>query len=291
MAIPLWRAIRRDYDILHVQDPLLAKILDRARRVGASRPRVILANGTGETTKRLAGLSAVQELTPDAYERLIAEKKAGGLTFMIPNFVDVAVFDVGDRDAARKRFDLPDDAFIVLTAAAIRRFHKRIDYLIAEFAQALPALPANALLVIAGGVENDTTELMALGEKLLGNRVRFLTGLPRAEMPTLYRTADLFVLTSLFETFGIVLLEAMATGLPVLCHEAPVFRYVAGPAGKFCDMTREGALATSLASLAPASARRGAAGHARRHVTDNFSETPVVEQMLDMYQRVLKGGQ
>ncbi|MBL8703999.1 MAG: glycosyltransferase family 4 protein [Rhodospirillales bacterium] len=291
MALPLWRAIRRDFDILHVQDPLLARILDHARRLGLSRPRVILANGTGESTKRLAGLSAVQELTPDAYEQLVGQKKPGGLTFMIPNFVDVAMFDVGNQAEARKRFDLPGDAFIVLTAAAIRRFHKRIDYLIAEFARALPALPANAILVIAGGVENDTAELMTLGKKLLGDRVRFLTSLPRAEMPTLYRTADLFVLTSLFETFGIVLLEAMATGLPVLCHEAPVFRYVAGPAGRFCDMTREGALATSLAGLAPVASRHAAAAQARRHVADNFSEAPVVDQMLDMYQRVLKGGQ
>jgi 1,2-diacylglycerol 3-alpha-glucosyltransferase len=291
MALPLWRAIRRDFDILHVQDPLLASILDRTHRLGVSRPRVILANGTGESTKRLAGLSAVQELTPDAYERLVGQKKAGGLAFMIPNFIDVDMFDIGDQAAARKRFDLPGDAFIVLTAAAIRRFHKRIDYLIAEFAKALPALPANAMLVIAGGVEDDTGELMSLGKKLLGDRVRFLTNLPRTDMPEFYRTGDLFVLTSLFETFGIVLLEAMATGLPVLCHEAPVFRYVAGPAGTFCDMTREGALAASLTGLAPAAARRGTADQARGHVAGNFSEAPVVDQMLAMYQHVLKGGQ
>lgn len=290
MAFPLWQAIRRNFDILHVQDPLLAKILDRAHRIGVSRPKVILANGTGESTDSLSGLSAVQELTPVAHERLLASRKGTALSFVVPNFVDVGMFNQGDQAEARARFGLPPDAFIVLTAAAIRRFHKRIDHLITEFARALPRLPDNAILVIAGGLESDTEELKILGKDLLGDRVRFLTSLPRSDMPALYRVADLFTLTSLYETFGIVLLEAMATGLPVLCHEAPVFRYVAGPAGVFCDMNREGELADSFVSLAPASARRDIARHARPHVVARFSETPVVDQILEMYRRVLKGG-
>ena len=44
-ALALWPKIRTRYDILHVQDPTLALILDRLYRLGLSRPRVILANG------------------------------------------------------------------------------------------------------------------------------------------------------------------------------------------------------------------------------------------------------
>jgi hypothetical protein len=48
-ALALWRRIRHDFDILHVQDPVLALWLERVRRAGLSRARVIYANGTGET--------------------------------------------------------------------------------------------------------------------------------------------------------------------------------------------------------------------------------------------------
>jgi glycosyltransferase involved in cell wall biosynthesis len=171
---------------------------------------------------------------------------------------------------------------IILCCAAIRRYHKRIDYLLRECAAAAPG--RDILLVVAGGRETDSDEVMAMGRALLGERVRFIVDLPREQMPVLYQAADLFVLTSLFEMFGIVLIEAMSAGLPVICHDTPDFRYVCGPAAFYADLSGEGGLA---AALPEALANRAAlAGAARPHVEGRFSETVVVRQILDMYQAV-----
>src|SRR5207237_4265188 len=111
-----------------------------------------------------------------------------------------------------------------------------------------PKLPA--WLVIAGGWEPDTDELVEKGRRLLGQWVRFLIRFPRERMPALYRAADAFVLCSLREMLGIVLLEAAATGLPSLVHRHPVLQWVVGPGGEAIDMATPGSLAAALEKLA-----------------------------------------
>ncbi len=195
-AINLWRKVRRDYDIVHVQDAVIATIMDRLNRAGLCRARIILANGTDESAARLRVLSYVQLLSPATAQDWVSRKAGGPLVFSVPNFVDLAVFHPGDRAAARRRFALPEDAVVVLCCAAIRKIHKRIDYLIREFAAFAAGDPRHpVVLVIAGGREAETDEIVALGQTLLGDRVRYLVDLPRMMMPELYRAADIFVLT------------------------------------------------------------------------------------------------
>ena len=202
---------------------------------------------------------------------------------MVPNFVDTGMFAPGDRQRARARFRLPHDKPIVLCCAAIRRIHKRIDHLLAEFA----TIPRHdVILVVAGGREADTDEIIALGATLLGDRVRFLIDVPRADMPELYRAADLFVLPSLHEMFGIVLVEAMASGLPVVCHDTPNFRAIVGPAGSYHDVSIAGGLADGITGLLDVARRSELACHARRQVEQRYSAAVVIPEMIAMYRSV-----
>jgi glycosyltransferase involved in cell wall biosynthesis len=279
-ALPLWRQVRSGFDVLHVQDPLIARILQRLHRAGLSRPRVILANGTGEAPQVLRGFDHLQFLTPAAAQRWQA--RPGQSVFAVPNFIDVDRFTPGDQAAARARLGLPPEGAVFLCCAAIKRHHKRIDALLQAFAAAVP----DATLVIAGGREAETEAVIALGRALLGDRVRFLPDFPRAEMPTLYRAADAFLLASLFETFGIVLLEAMATGLPVLVHDTEDFRHVVGPAGLVRDLATPDSFAAALRAFADPALLAPLAAAARPHVTAHFSEPFVVDQILAMYRDV-----
>jgi len=286
-AFALWRHIRRDFDLLHVQDPTIARWLELAYRRGLSRPRVIYANGTGEAPATIRRFAFLQQLTPQALEEWQREKPADQSVFMIPNFIDTTRFTPGDAAAARAALGLPPNALIVLCCAAIRRYHKRIDYLLTEFAAVAADAGRELLLVIVGGHETDTDELIAMGQQLLGDRVRFLTNLPRAAMPTVYQAADLFVLASLFEMFGIVLIEAMACGLPLICHDTPAFRYVAGPAALYADMRAAGGLAAALRSALDDDRRAALAQAARPYAQSHFAEAVVVSQVIAMYQAVL----
>jgi 1,2-diacylglycerol 3-alpha-glucosyltransferase len=286
-AFFLWLQVRREYDIVHVQDPTVGKILDHLHRLGLSRPRVILANGTGESVEALSRLRVVQELSPEAASRwLERDGKRHPAVFCVPNFINLKTFSAGDQEVARRRIDLPADALIVLCCAAINRWHKRVDFLIREFAAFAEGYAGAAFLVIAGARESDTDALIALGRQLLGERVLFLVNVPRTEMPHLYRAADLFVLSSLFENFPIALLEAMVTGLPVICNDTPTFRHIAGAAGLFADISKENGLARALSAMAQPGVRGPLAQAARAHVEANFSERVVVDQLLDMYGRV-----
>ena len=191
----------------------------------------------------------LQLLTQSAADAWGPQRPDGQSVFMVPNFIDTERFHPGDQDAARARFGLPPGRPIILCCAAIRRFHKRIDVLLHAFAAVCREPGTDAMLVIAGGREPDTEALIAEGQLLLGQRVRFLPDLPRDHMPDLYRCADAFVLVSLQEMFGIVLLEALASGLPVLCNDTPDFRAIVGPGGLFADLSLESGVTRGLSEL------------------------------------------
>lgn len=286
----LWPRIRRGFDILHVQDPTIARWFEAASRHGLSAAKVVYANGTGETATVMRRFGHLQLLTATAMAEWLPQRPAGQMVFMIPNFIDTARFTPADQRAARARFDLPQHGTIVLCCAAIRRYHKRIDYLLAEFATLVQQRDnEDCTLVIAGGREADTDALIAQGTAMLGKRVRFLPALPREQMPELYRAADVFTLVSLQEMFGIVLLEAMASGLPVLCHDAPAFRAIVGEGGVYQDLSAAGGWAAGFAALAGQYRRAALADAARRQVVGKFSESVVVRDIVAMYRSVLAG--
>jgi glycosyltransferase involved in cell wall biosynthesis len=125
------------------------------------------------------------------------------------------------RAAARATLGLPPDATVI---ANVGRLHPDKDQatLLAGFARALPQLPADSLLAIVGsGPLRD--RLMAQAQELgIAGRTRFLGQVPQAAR--LFAAFDLFVLSSDHEPFGMVLLEAMAAGVPVMatdCGGAP----------------------------------------------------------------------
>jgi glycosyltransferase involved in cell wall biosynthesis len=176
----------------------------------------------------------------------------------------------------------------VFCAAAVKRKHKRIDYLIREFS-AFGGGPAggDACLVISGARGEDSAELVALAQALGGSRIRVLTDVPRNQMPALYRASDVFALTSQFEMLGIVLLEAMASGLPCLGHDHPVLRWVIGPGGRNLDLSRDGALAEALREAVTAAWCRDRGHAAREQVLRRFSKEIVTRQCIRFYSQVL----
>lgn len=286
-ALALWWRIRRGIDILHVQDPIIAAYCELAHQHGLCGAKVIYANGTGEGPGRMRRFAHVQLLNPQAYAAWQPLKPPGQMTFMIPNFVDTDRFSPGNRSKARADLGLPQDRVILLCSAAIRRYHKRVDYLLAEFARVLAHTDRDILLVIAGGREADTGELIAEGKALLGDRVHFIPDFARDRMPELYRAADLFVLPSLYEMSSVALLEAMATGLPVICHDVPGFREVVGPAGRFIDLSDSGALAAGILELLANEPRAALAREARPRAEACLSAGAVVPQIVQMYSSVL----
>ena len=69
----------------------------------------------------------------------------------------------------------------------------------------------------------------------LSQRVKRISAVPREDLAALYQIATLFVHPSLYEGYGLPLVEAMASGLPVVCSRTPVFTEVAGDCALYFD--------------------------------------------------------
>lgn len=291
-SLALWRATRSSYDILHVQDPTVAAWMDCLNRRSFSRPRVILGHGTEEPDDYLHKFSYLQHLTPGYRDDYESHRPAKQLSFAIPNFIDTQRFrppaNTAAKAAARAAFGLPPSSLIILCVAALKRHHKRCDYLIQEFVQLRAQLAPNATLVIAGSREDETPGLISLGKSLLGDSVVFFESIDRDRLVTLYQAADIFALASLHEMLAIVLLEALASGLPVTCNDTPTLRWVAGAAGTPEDISQPGGLVRQWTRLIDPAMRLELSHSARTHIESTFSEPVVLKQITDMYRTVLQ---
>ena len=137
----------------------------------------------------------------------------------LPNGVDCDRFRRGDGDAFRKRHNLPTDARVMLVVGRIDPQKNQLAAI--EMLPQLIASHPHAHLVILGHVTNPaycdrlTNAVLQLN---LQKHVRIVPGVDPAsqELVDAYHAADLFLLPSIHEPFGIVILEAWAAGVPVV---------------------------------------------------------------------------
>jgi glycosyltransferase involved in cell wall biosynthesis len=131
---------------------------------------------------------------------------------VIANAVDTDVFRPDDdlRAEARRALDLGADDLMVLSVGRMTPQKGQHTLL---HALASPELSSVRLLLVGRGSRQDYLQALA-AELGLSDRVRFLG--TRGDVPQLMRAADLFALPSLHEGFGLVLVEALASGTPVV---------------------------------------------------------------------------
>lgn len=130
--------------------------------------------------------------------------------------VDRVQSELINKQAARETLNLPMDKWII---GSVGRLHPDKDpqTLIRGFANALPDLPENALLCLIGKGKLEA-ELKALVSQLNLTEKVLLLG-PVFEARRYFRAFDVFALSSGREPFGMVLLEAMAAELPIICTD------------------------------------------------------------------------
>ncbi len=143
--------------------------------------------------------------------------------------------------------------------------NKNLTLLIRAFERVIGAIPHR--LLIAGRTHGfGTPDDAVLREAtLLGSRVRFAGEVPDDELASLYAGASAFCMPSIYEGFGLPLLEAMASGCPVICSRAGSLPEVAGDAAMYFDPFDPSELSACLLRIPDAGAmeRLRAAGHAR----------------------------
>jgi glycosyltransferase involved in cell wall biosynthesis len=130
---------------------------------------------------------------------------------------------------------------IALCVASLsRKNHKRVELAI----QAVARLPHVSLFICGDG--SDRAYFQALGDQLLGPQRFAIRTFSHDQMPEVYRSVNVFTLPSIHEPFGLVYLEAMASGLPVVATDDQMRQYIVNNSGILCDVTNLDSYTTAI---------------------------------------------
>lgn len=214
---------------------------------------------------------------------------------VIPLGVDLVQFSPGDRAASRAAVGIPDDERVILAVGRIEPL-KGLDVLIQSLASMSgPASEqARVTLYIIGGDDRARPELDRLAtvarQHGVTERVRFLGPRPHEELPHYYRAADVVAVPSFYESFGLVAVEAMACGTPVVASRVGglASTIVDGRTGYLIPWRCPEPFAEKFDLLfANAELRRALGAAARRRMEESYSWSGVAERVAQLYEELI----
>lgn len=185
-------------------------------------------------------------------------------------------------DEVRSRYRLPER--FVLSVGSIEARKN-----IAEAVSALNYLP-DEIHLVAVGRPTKYTELvqMSISQSSLAGRVHLLHGVPDADLQVLYQLAEVFVYPSRYEGFGIPVIEAIHSGLPVVAATGSCLEEAGGPDCLYVSPDDERAMAVAIASVLKGTRDREARIRRSRDYVRRFEGADVASQMLEVYRQVLR---
>jgi glycosyltransferase involved in cell wall biosynthesis len=187
--------------------------------------------------------------------------------------------------AVRQKYGLNDRPFILSVGTIQPR--KNYQRLIQAFARVDPG----AMLVIAGGAgwKNEAIfdELKKAG---LQERVRFPGFVAEADLPALYSAATLVIYPSLYEGFGLPVLEAMACGAPVIASNRSSLPEVVGEAGWLIDPYDIDSMAVAMGQLLEDVSGRESLTRAGQSWAAQFTWSKTGVELVNLYKKIIEEG-
>ncbi len=178
-------------------------------------------------------------------------------------------------ETAKEKYGLPDRYIIDVGAIEPRKNLRNLLYAMAEAHIDLP-------LVVVGGKSKYAEQMRALAERL-GVRLTMLHGVSFADFPALYKGAECLVYPSLYEGFGIPILEAMCVGTPVLTSTGSCFEETGGEAALYADPNAPIAIGLQLQRLLTDEALRTDLKQRGLKQAEKFSDDAVAHNLLEVY--------
>ena len=188
--------------------------------------------------------------------------------------------------STRRRYALPD-RFVLYVGTIEPR--KNLPLLLQAFARQWRTGALSHHLVCAGPYGWLSRDLQALIERLqIGPAIRFLGYVPFDDLPVIYSLADMFVFPSLYEGFGLPVIEAMACGTPVITGEVGALAEIGGDATERVDCLEADPLGERIVALARNRERREQLSALGLERARAFSWRRAAQETLAVYRQVAK---
>lgn len=306
-----WYALRNtvltaaeDCDLIHIQTPFLAHYagLHAARRL--NKPVVATYHTLFEAylehylpwlparwlrgqarafSRRQCNALDALIVPSTAMQTKLADYGVRSALHVLPTGIPLARFEGGDGPAFRARLGIAPERSLALFVGRVAH-EKNLDFLIEAFAQTCRICP-EALLLIAGEGPAEAALQARVQRMGLAESIRFIGYLDRErDLPACYAAADVFAFASVTETQGLVLLEAMAAGIPVCALAEMGTRDILLP-GRGCVVPPHDALAfgTQLAELLLDWVRRDRLAVEARAYVEEWSDQAMSRRLLALY--------
>lgn len=287
------------FDVIHLHEPLTPSItwwtllqasrMTKAVTIGTfhayhERPNWLYVRGRpifGQLFSRLDGLIAVSEAA-----REFACRMFPGDYRIIPNGVDLNRF-------GQTRPSEQDDPHRPLTILFVGRLDKRKGFptLLEAFLKLKPAYPQARLQVVGPFNSKESEYYQKIAQTRQVTDIDFVGYVSPEKLPAFYQQADIFCAPSIgFESFGIVLLEAMAAGLPIVASNIAGYRTVLteGREGWLTPPGDPEAIVHALGRLLDQPRLRQTMGQQGRVTASRYDWEHLADEILEVYRETIE---
>lgn len=308
------------YDIIHSHYWLSGLVAEKLREAWGPLPIVQMFHTLGHMKNRVAQSESerVSQARIDGEvrviqiaDRIIAATPAEeaqlnwlyeadmGKVAIVPPGVDLERFSPIPQEIAKRCIGIPGHHQNIMFVGRIEPL-KGIDTLLQAISliqKRYPELVANVCVAIIGGdpwAESPDAEMARLqalrGQLGIGDLVTFLGAKDQDALPEFYAAAEMVIMPSHYESFGMVALEAMAMGRPVIASEVGGLAFLVndGENGFHVPSRDPEALAERIYELLTNQECREQLGQQARAAAQQYAWTKVVERMLRLYQDLLQ---
>jgi len=285
---------RERFDVVHLHEPLTPAlpltVLRHSKTVNVGTFHAYREQHLGlkvgrRVLKRFMAKLDAKICVSEASREMMSKYFPGEYT-VIPNGIDVEHF-AGVHVKPIERFD--DGRPNVLFVGRLDK-RKGFEYLLRAYSRVLAAIP-NARLIVVGAYDNeDKAPFVHYARTHHLNSVKFVGRVSSADLPRYYRTCDVFCAPSTgFESFGIVLLEAMAAGKPIVATNIAGYRSVLEDSreGLLVEPENELALTEAIVSLLQDAGLRREMGARGQDKARRYDWSIVAGLVLDLYRQVV----
>ncbi|MCK5123551.1 MAG: glycosyltransferase [Candidatus Pacebacteria bacterium] len=223
-----------------------------------------------------------------AIKKMLVDRGIESSIDIIPSGININNFkkDTGQKDEIRKKYNIKSDEILLITACRLTK-EKNLEFLVKSFAKIKQKYSAARFMIVGDGAVKKDLEKIA--EELGIKNSIIMTGLvDRAEIVGLYQASDIFVFASKTETQGLVAVEAMAAGNPVVAIKASgIEDMVKNNEDGFLTSESEEEFSESVLKIINDKSLRKQMSAQAKINSERFSISPWIRKVVGLYNKLL----